>query len=97
MTIYIKAEVLGEEKDTQGKPVVQGEPTAQDNFASVTCDNLKERTGKDVIIKSDISVEGNTATVTVDLQNTRLTQTTTGNLLVTMLDANATCGLPAEL
>lgn len=88
VTIYIKAEVLGEEKDTQGKPVVQGEPTAQDNFASVTCDNLKERTGKDVIIKSDISVEGNTATVTVDLQNTRLTQTTTGNLLVTMLDAN---------
>lgn len=86
--LYIKAEVLDKEKDSQGKPVVQGEPTAQDNYASVTCDNLKERTGKDVIIKSDISVEGGTATVTVDLQNTRLTETTTGNLLVTMLDAN---------
>lgn len=82
VTIYIKAEVL------DAKQKVQGEPTAQDNFASVACDNLKERTGKDVIIKSDISVEGDTATVTVDLQNTRLTQTTTGNLLVTMLDAN---------
>lgn len=88
VTIYIKAEVLDTETDSQGNPVVQGEPTAQDNFASVTCDNLKERTGKDVIIKSDITVEGNTATVTVDLQNTRLTETTTGNLLVTMLDAN---------
>lgn len=88
VTIYIKAEVLDKEKDSQGNPVVQGEPTAQDNITSVTCDNLKERTGKDVIIKSDIAVEGNTATVTVDLQNTRLTETTTGNLLVTMLDAN---------
>lgn len=88
VTIYIKAEVLDKEKDSQGNPVVQGEPTAQDNFASVTCDNLKERTGKDVIIKSDISVESNTATVTVDLQNTRLTETATGNLLVTMLDAD---------
>ena len=86
--IYIKAEVLDKGKDSQGNSVVQGEPTAQDNFASVTCDNLKERTGKDVIIKSDISVQDGAATVTVDLQNTRLTETTTGNLLVTMLDAN---------
>lgn len=88
VTIYIKAEVLDKDKNSQGKPVVQGEPTSTDNFASVTCDNLKERAGKDVIIKSDITVEDGTATVTVDLQNTRLTQTTTGNLLVTMLDAN---------
>lgn len=88
--LYIKAEVLDKEKNSQGEPVVQGEPTAQDNYASVTCDNLKERTGKDVIVKSDISVEDGAATVTVDLQNTRLTETATGNLLVTMLDANGT-------
>ena len=78
--VYIKAEVL----DNGG--AVQGEPVYSNNYASITCDNLKVRTGKDVTLNSDLTANASGSTVTVTLQNNRLTQTATGNLIVTLLD-----------
>ena len=80
--VYIKAEVLDSDDN------VQGEPIASDNYADVTCENLEVRTGKEVSLTSTLSSENGSTTVTVNLQNNRLTQTTTGNLIVTLLDAN---------
>ena len=82
--VYIKAEVL----DASNSDTVQGEPTTNNNYASVTCENLKVRTGKDVTLDSSLSVDDSGSTVTVTLQNNRLTETTTGNLIVTLLDEN---------
>lgn len=79
--VYIKAEVL----DSEDK--VQGEPIASDNYAEVTCENLEVRTGKEVSIANTLSVEDGSTTVAVELQNNRLTETATGNLIVTLLDA----------
>lgn len=99
VTIYLKAEVLEDSEsdgsllswlltlgEPAGEPIVLGEPTSSDNYAAVTCDNLSVRTGKDVSIDSDFSMEGGTTTVHVTLQNTRLNGTTTGNVIVTLLD-----------
>ena len=84
--VYIKAEAL----DGAGETVP--EPVRSNNYASVTCENLRARTGQDVTLVSDLAVRGEgdaaAATVTVNLQNTRLTQTTTGNLIVSLLDEN---------
>ncbi len=85
VTVYIKAEILEEENGTQK---TLGEPVISDNTASVTCESLKQRTGQEAILTSTLSNEGGKSTVTVDLQNTSLTQTTTGNLVVTLLDEN---------
>ena len=82
--VYIKAEIL----DAKNNDKVQGEPTTMGNYAVVSCDNLKVRTGQDVTLTSDLSVNNNGSTVTVTMQNNRLTQTATGNLIVTLLDAD---------
>ena len=83
--VYILAEVIrGGEVDPEFETA--------NNSASVTCENLKVRTGQDVTLTSDFVIEGEgasaTTTVTVNMQNTRLGETTTGNLIVTLLDEN---------
>ena len=83
VTVYIKVEIVETEN---GEDTVQGEPTTSDNYAAVTCENLKNRTGQEAILTTTLSNEGGKSTVTVDLQNTSLTQTATGNLVVTLLD-----------
>ncbi len=80
VNVYMEAEVLDQED------IVQGEPVFHDNYASVTCENLKVRTGKDVIITSDMETNDSGSKVTVSLQNTRLSSTTTGNVIATLLD-----------
>ncbi len=82
MTVFIKAEVL----DTKGE--LQGEPRSQNNFAAVTCENLRVRTGKDVSVSSDLTVDETSTVVTVSLQNNRLTKTSAGNVIVTLFDAD---------
>ena len=83
--VYIKAEVL---QTVEGVDRIVPEPVESNNYSHVTCENLRLRTGSDVIISSDFAVEGNTTTVTAHLQNTRLTSTNTGNLIVSLLDAD---------
>lgn len=83
--IYIKAEVIKDD-------AVDPETSFTNNTASVTCDNLKARTGQDVTLVSSFDVSGDdgspVTTVTVNMQNTRLSETATGNLVVTLLDEN---------
>ncbi len=81
--VYIKAEVIDDETNE-----AQGEFTDYNNYALVTCDNMKVRTGQDVIITSVMDTEGDETKITVNLQNTRLTETTTGNVIVTLIDAD---------
>ena len=83
INVYMKAEIV---ETADGKEMVQGEPTTSDNYASVICESLKERTGQEAILTATLSNEDGKSSVTVDLQNTSLTQTTTGNLVVTLLD-----------
>ncbi|MEG1578189.1 MAG: S-layer homology domain-containing protein, partial [Oscillospiraceae bacterium] len=82
VAIYCKAEVLDD------KGAAQGEPITTDNFASVTCENLQLRSETAVALTSDLAVQDGKTVVTVTLQNNRLSKTTTGNLIVTLLDAN---------
>ncbi len=77
--VFVKAEVL------EGAEVLP-EPIMSNNVASVVCENLKARTGTDVILTSTLSKHEGVSTVHVTVQNTSLTQTTTGNLIVTLLD-----------
>ncbi len=67
----------------------QGEPTASDSYASVTCDNLEVRTGEDVTLTHTMGVDDSGgAIVDVTVQNNLLTQKTSGNLIVTLLSAD---------
>lgn len=86
INVYIKAEIM--ETDDKGELSARTEPVSSDNYSYVTCENLKTRTGKDVSITSDFRVDDDKTTVSVNVQNNRLTKTTTGNLMVTLLDAD---------
>ena len=79
ITVYIMAEALDGEE-------TMAEPIASNNYANVKAENLKVRTGQDVSITSDLAIEGDKAEVTVTLQNNRLSETQTGNVIVTVLD-----------
>lgn len=81
IAVYMKAEVL------EGDETLP-EPIYSNNYGTVTCENLKIRTGQDVSITSDLAISGETATVTASLQNNRLSRTTTGNVIVTLLDTH---------
>lgn len=87
ISVYIKAEILEKTEDQETDDILQ-EPISSNNYASVTCENLKVRTGKDVSITSDFAADGSGSTVTVYLQNNRLSETTTGNIIATLLDEN---------
>ena len=64
------------------------EPDVSNNSAMVSCDNLQARTGKDVVITNDMEVRNGQTIVTVDIQNTSLASTMTGNLIVSLMDEN---------
>ena len=81
ITVYIKTEMLDSDDN------VQGEPLDYNNYANVVCENLEVRTGEDAIVTSTLTKEDGGSTVTVNVQNTRLSETSTGNLIVTLLDA----------
>lgn len=83
--VYVRVWV--EDTDDTG-PQELGEPVPSDNYASVTAENLAVRTGEEVSINSAMAADDSGTTVTVDLQNNRLAQKTTGNLIVTLLDEN---------
>lgn len=83
--VYVRVWVEDTE-DTD--PQELGEPVPSDNYASVTAENLAVRTGEEVSINSAMAADDSGTTVTVDLQNNRLAQKTTGNLIVTLLDEN---------
>ncbi|MCR4772360.1 MAG: hypothetical protein K5855_08645 [Oscillospiraceae bacterium] len=83
--VYIKAEVI---QTVEEETVTVPEPIRSNNFAVVTCDNIRLRTGRDVLINSDVAADNGSTVVTVHLQNTRLTGTATGNLIVSLLDSD---------
>lgn len=94
VTVYVKAEVLAPSTTAApltrsgGELVPQGEPITSDNFANLLCENLQVRREEDVTITSELASQNGSSVVTVTLQNNRLTTTTTGNVIVTLLDAN---------
>lgn len=63
------------------------------NETSLHLDNLALRRGEDVTLQSTMNNSGDTTSVTVDVQYNKLTGTTSGNLIVTLLDAD---GQPLE-
>ena len=63
------------------------------NTTSLTLDNLAVRRDEDVTLQSTIDNSGDATSVTVDVQYNKLTGTASGNLIVTLLDAN---GQPLE-
>jgi len=77
--LFIKAEVLEEDE-------VLPEVVLSNNIGSVVCENLKTRTGGDAIITGTLTNNGFGSTATVSIQNTRLSETSTGNVIVTLLD-----------
>ena len=88
ITVHMKAEVLEPDAAARSnEPVTLPEPIYSNNYAAVTCENLKTRTGKDVSVTSSFTVSGGDTIVTAYLQNNRLSQTQTGNVIVTLLDA----------
>lgn len=87
ISVYIKAEVLTTEEGSTDL-TQDAETSFTNNDAIVICDNLKVRTGEDVTLISNFDVQDTTTTVTVNMQNTRLSETTSGNLIVTLLDEN---------
>ncbi len=86
--IYIKAEILQPKESKSSEMVPAPEPMTSNNFGNVTAENLAVRTGKDAVITSTLSSDGSSTTVAVTVQNTRYAQTTTGNIIVTLLDAD---------
>ena len=91
--VYISANILSDKYDSNGQRVsgeyvAEPEPEISNNTAQVDCDNLKARTGQDVILTSDIDVKNGETTVFVEIQNTRISETVTGNLIVSLLDDN---------
>ncbi|MBO4497203.1 MAG: hypothetical protein J5739_03255 [Lachnospiraceae bacterium] len=85
--IYVAANVL-EYNAFGGTYEACPEPDVSNNTAMVSCDNLQARTGKDVVITNDMEVVNGQTIVTVDIQNTSLASTTTGNLIVSLMDEN---------
>ena len=81
--VFVKAEVLQDD-------AAYGEPDYTNNYATLTCDNLAERTGEGVSVTSDLAVDAeyDKATVNVSLRNNRLATTETGNVIVTLLGKN---------
>ena len=81
--IYVSANVL-EYNAFGGTYASCPEPDVSNNTAMVSCDNLQARTGKDVVITNDMEIRNGQTIVTVDIQNTSLSSTTTGNLIVSL-------------
>ncbi len=81
LTIHVKAEILDEDGNTQAEPV------SSNNYSRVEAENLAARTGADAIITSTLSSTESGSEVSVTIQNTHLSKTTTGNVIVTLLDA----------
>lgn len=82
--VYVKADVM---ETDEGEQIVYAEPDLSNNQANVVVDNLRVRTGKDVSLSYDLSSTDDGASVTVDMRNNNLAKTTTGNLVVTLLNA----------
>lgn len=86
--VYIKAVAVESSQAETGANEELGDPVPSNNYGNVTAENLAVRTGEEVSINSAMAVDDAGTTVTVDLQNNRLAQKTTGNLIVTLLGAD---------
>ena len=86
--IFIKAEILQPEEENSAQMSSMPEPVTSNNYSNVTAENLAVRTGRDAVITSTLSSDGKNTTVSVTVQNTRYAQTATGNIIVTLLDAD---------
>ena len=95
---YLK-EINGEvtEIPTEGIPIFvkavvfeDGEKCTEindmNNTGSVVCENLKSRTGRDFSTGSALLNSEEGTVVTVDVKNNSLTETSTGNVIVTLFD-----------
>ncbi|MBE6930897.1 MAG: S-layer homology domain-containing protein, partial [Ruminococcaceae bacterium] len=85
--LFIEADILETVTvDGVGQEQVSPEVILSNNISSVVCENLQTRTGVDAIITSTLANTDAGSTVTVSVQNTRLSQTSSGNIIVTLLD-----------
>ena len=83
--VYMKAitqETSGENTETLNEPITSN------NNGSVLCENLKERTGEDVTITSELTQPDGGTEATVSLRNNLLSTKQSGNVIVTLLDKN---------
>ena len=87
LPLYVKAEILQPKESEPAEKTPVPEPVTSNNYGSVTIENLAARTGKDAVITSTLSSDGTNTTISVAVQNTHYAQTQTGNLIVTLLDA----------
>ena len=83
--IYVAANVLERNAVTRNYESCP-EPDVSNNSAMVSCDNLQARTGKPVVITNDMEIRNGQTIVTVDIQNTSLASTMTGNLIVSLMN-----------
>ncbi len=81
--VYIRADVL---QTVEGNDLIVPEPVVSNNYSHITCDNLKLRTGLEVLANSDINVDNGVTTVTIHLQNTTMAPNENRNLIVYLLD-----------
>lgn len=86
--VYVKAwiETKDGEAGTEYGTVL--EYLDYNNNAAVTLDNLAVRRNENVTIQSTLDNSGDGSSVTVDLQYNKLTGTESGNVIVTLLDAD---------
>lgn len=92
--VYIKAWVEAPVKDETMKARIGSEYDSVNeyisgnNTTSLTLDNLAVRQGEDVTIQQTLDNSGAGSKVNVSVQYNKLTGTTSGNLIVTLLDEN---------
>lgn len=92
--VYVKAWVEGWNRYYQYlKYDTVYEYYQSNNTTSRTLENLALRRNEDVTLQSTLDNSGDASVVTVNVQYNHLNGTTTGNLIVTLLDAN---GQPLE-
>ena len=81
LPVYIRAEVLEENGETEG------DINLANNTEAVICENLAARDGQDVVLNGRLeTLEDGGSRATVTLQNGHMAAVENGNLIVTLLD-----------
>ncbi len=78
ITVYIRAEIDGEEND--------GEVLSVSSASSVLCENLMTRTGNKVSVKTDFKTAEEHSSLTANIRNNRLSESESGNVIATLFD-----------
>ena len=79
--VYIRAAIFSDGEEEQ-------EPVQSNNILSVTVESLALKSGSDATISSELQAGDRQTQVDVTLRNNKLSQKTTGNVIVSLLDAD---------